>query len=56
MGGKQAIVAGAAILAGALGIRLLKRRFLDDKYDGLDSAVSYSARKIAGTHYRIGYL
>lgn len=47
MGGKQAVLAGAGI-ALVLGIRFLKKRFFDDKYDGLDSAVSYSARKIAG--------
>lgn len=54
MGAKQAALAGAGV-AILVALKLLKKKF-DDKYGGLDSAVSYSAKKIAGARARAGSL
>jgi hypothetical protein len=50
MGKNDAVLASAGIAAaaGILGFVLQKRFLSGDKYDGLDSAISYSSRKIAG--------
>jgi len=49
--GKNDVVlvsAGVAAVAGILGFVLHKRYLSGDKYDGLDSVISFSSRKIAG--------
>jgi hypothetical protein len=56
MGRNDAVLASAGIAAaaGILGFVLQKRFLNGDKYDGLDSAISYSSRKIAGGFKKLG--
>jgi hypothetical protein len=55
MGRNEAVLAsaGVAAAAGIIGFVLQKRFLNHDKYDGLDSAISYSSRKIAGRFRKV---